>query len=505
MLRSFMHERRRVARAGRLVACLGWAALVAIAAAAGERAETPREGPSWDFSHGELKVSADGRFLVHADGTAFLYLGDTAWELFHRLNREEVEKYLENRRAKGFTVIQAVALAEYDGLKEPNPYGHRPLKENDPARPDVKDGPQNDYWDHVDFVVSAARAKGLYIGLLPTWGDKVTKAWGIGPVVFSAANAEAYGRFLGRRYRDAANVIWILGGDRAADGKEYVWLAMAKGLAEGDGGRHLKSYHPQGGLSSSKWFHRDAWLDFNMLQSGHMNDCSAYGKPENYEMVTSDWSLEPVKPVLDGEPIYEDTPDGIFARGNINGPRADAAAVRRKAYWAVFAGACGHTYGHNDVYGFYVPAHPGEAENFAWGKGSGRRGHWKDALDAPGAIQMQYVRALMESRPIPGRIPDPTLVIGDPLKGLNHIAATRASDGSYAMIYLPFGKPVHIRTDKISERAIRCWWFDPRTGNARPAGEHAAQAEVEFQPPSAEDWVLVLDDAAKNYPPPGRP
>lgn len=443
-----------------------------------------------------LKVSEDRRFLTMADGKPFFWLGDTAWWL-RLIPPENVARYMAHRARQRFNVLQVhcgYAVVDYGD--------HRPFLDND------TDKPEEAFWRTMDALVAQALDNRLYIALTPLWGDEYGKAFGK-----DAAKAARFGRWIGKRYASRPHVLWIVSGEYdSINGyrpvtaeQKTLFTALAEGLRQEHHGAQLMTLHPGSARTSSKDFHEVPWLDFNMLQSGHMNDCSAYGKPENYEMVTSDWSLEPVKPVLDGEPIYEDTPDGIFARGNINGPRADAAAVRRKAYWAVFAGACGHTYGHNDVYGFYVPAHPGEAENFAWGKGSGRRGHWKDALDAPGAIQMQYVRALMESRPIPGRIPDPTLVIGDPLKGLNHIAATRASDGSYAMIYLPFGKPVHIRTDKISERAIRCWWFDPRTGNARPAGEHAAQAEVEFQPPSAEDWVLVLDDAAKNYPPPGRP
>src|SRR5688572_22216910 len=82
-----------------------------------------------------LKVSENKRFLVHADGRPFFYLGDTAWELFHRLNRPEVDTYFEDRAKKGFTVIQAVALAELDGLNTPNAYGHRPLVDNDPTKP----------------------------------------------------------------------------------------------------------------------------------------------------------------------------------------------------------------------------------------------------------------------------------------------------------------------------------------------------------------------------------
>ncbi|MFN3422021.1 MAG: DUF4038 domain-containing protein, partial [Armatimonadota bacterium] len=75
------------------------------------------------------------RFLVTEKGQPFFYLADTAWELFHRLNREEAETYLKDRAQKGFTVIQAVVLAELDGLNTPNAYGQKPLHNNDPTQP----------------------------------------------------------------------------------------------------------------------------------------------------------------------------------------------------------------------------------------------------------------------------------------------------------------------------------------------------------------------------------
>ncbi|HMR82135.1 MAG TPA: DUF4038 domain-containing protein, partial [Niabella sp.] len=100
-----------------------------------------------------LKVSENKRYLVTEDGKPFFWLGDTAWELFHRLDKKEADLYLENRAALGYTVIQAVALAELDGHTDPNPYGHLPLIDLDPARPAVKAGADNDYWDHVDYIV----------------------------------------------------------------------------------------------------------------------------------------------------------------------------------------------------------------------------------------------------------------------------------------------------------------------------------------------------------------
>jgi len=217
-----------------------------------------------------LKISDNGRYLMTADGQPFFYLGDTAWELFHRLNREEAGLYLQNRAAKGFTVIQAVALAELDGLDTPNANGHRPLIDRDPTRPDVREGQDNDYWDHMDWVIETAASLGMYVGLLPTWGDKWNKKWGVGPEIFNPANAEAYGMWLGRRYADQP-IIWILGGDRPveSDGHREIIRAMARGLAQGDGGDHLMTFHPSGGQSSAEWFHEDSWLNFNMHQTGH--------------------------------------------------------------------------------------------------------------------------------------------------------------------------------------------------------------------------------------------
>lgn len=168
-----------------------------------------------------LKISENKRFLVTESGKPFFYLGDTAWELFHRLNREEAETFLKNRAGKGFTVIQAVALAELNGLNDPNAYGHKPLVDNDPLKPDIKDGPQNDYWDHVDYIVNKAEELGLVIGFLPTWGDKWHPKWAKeSKVIFNPENAEKYGRWIGERYK-SKTIIWILGGDRPVENDEH--------------------------------------------------------------------------------------------------------------------------------------------------------------------------------------------------------------------------------------------------------------------------------------------
>ena len=101
------------------------------------------------------------------DDKPFFWLGDTAWELFHRLDSIQADQYLKRRAEQGFTVIQAVALAEFDGLHTPNPYGELPLENDDPAKP------REAYFKHVDYIIDQANKYGLAIGLLPTWGDKL--------------------------------------------------------------------------------------------------------------------------------------------------------------------------------------------------------------------------------------------------------------------------------------------------------------------------------------------
>jgi hypothetical protein len=446
-----------------------------------------------------LKISDNHRFLVYEDGRPFFYLGDTAWELFHRLNREKAETYLKDRAAKGFTVIQAVAIAELDGHATPNSYGHVPLVDLDPARPATTEGPQNDYWDHVDFIVNKANELGLVIGFLPTWGRYWHDQIQDGKPLFNSTNADIYGEWLGRRYKDKA-IIWILGGDRPIenDVQREIVRAMAHGVRKGDGGNHLMTFHPPGGNGSSTWFQSDDWLDFNMRQNGHQPEFTG-----SYDKTYADYERTPVKPVIDGEPIYEDHPVS-FNPDRLG--HSVAADVRRPLYWDLFGGACGHTYGNHSVWQFFDPqkAKPINRPLLPW----------YEAIHQPGASQMQFARRLIESRPILSRIPDDSIIVTDPVAssvpgaGTRRFAATRDGSGSYAMIYAPVGRAFKVHMDKLSGPKLKAWWFNPREGNAQPFGEFDNSGEKLFTPPNPGemlDWILVLDDVSRNFPPPGTP
>lgn len=456
-----------------------------------------------------LRVSADGRGLETADGRAFLWLGDTAWELFHRLDREEALHYLDRRAAQGFTVIQAVVLAEGDGLRTPNAYGQVPLIDLDPRQPNEA------YFEHVDFIVREAARRGMRVAMLPTWGDKVPSSNPRpGPVVFDRDNAREYGRYLGRRYREAP-IVWMLGGDRPVDSEAVaeIWRAMAQGVREGDGGAHLITFHPSGEASSAWWFHNEPWLDFNVYQSGH----AARFQPV-YGMAADHLLLYPKKPFIDAEPPYEDIPIAFweFIDWSLPEPVPPSILdesgllvkteffkrglftdydVRVHAYWNLLAGAAGFTYGNNAVWQMLPVGRTGAIPALHG---------WRDALERPGAMQMAHLRELFERRPLAGLHPDQSIIYGRNGGGRRHLRAALARDHTFALVYLAEGREIKVVLGKVKGDRVRVSWFNPRTGGATDGGERSNTGIATFIPPEigeVEDWILVLDAGDVELPP----
>jgi len=459
-----------------------------------------------------VRVHSDGHFLSTEDGEPFFWMGDTAWELIHHTTREEASYYLHTRGRQGFTVIQTVVLSEFNGVTEPSAMGLKPLIDNDPRRPNPA------YFDRVVEIVDEAAANSLYVALLPTWGDKLTAPWGSGPRLFrldNSADARFYANYLAHRLKDRTNVLWILGGDRPPRlkgmneeffhemGKSAgfppdqdwtpIWREIAAGLEEGLGRKPVVAYHHQGGKESSSVFlHHEPWLSINGMQSGHG---SGHDVPV-WEWVARDYATIPAKPTLDLEPNYEDHPYNPW-------PDWDPATgyfrdidVRKQVYRSVFAGGCGVTYGHHAIWGF------ANARN---GTINHADRDWIDAIERPAGRQMQFLRALIESRPFFSRIPDQSLVVGDAGSGGQHIQATRDRDGGYAFIYFPAGDlNGTMNLAKLKASRIRAWWYDPRSGVGTLIGVMDGGMEKQFRTPSyGPDWVLVLDDDASAYLPPG--
>lgn len=426
---------------------------------------------------------------MQENGDPFFWLGDTGWLLFAKLNREEAERYLANRANKGFNVIQVMVLHD---LEMTNTYGDSALINGDIRFPSVTEGsifgqPEAyDFWDHLDYIIELADQKGLYMALVPVWGSSVSN----GNV--SPEQAGQYAAWLARRYASRSNIIWLNGGDTRGDANVAVWDIIGKRIKE-NAPDHLISFHPFGRTASSIWFHRADWLDFNMFQSGHrrydQDDTElAYGE-DNWRYVQDDYLRETVKPTLDGEPSYEGIPQGLHDSSQ---PYWNEEDVRRYAYWSVFAGACGFTYGHNAVMQMHKP---GDTES-----SYGVREFWFEALDAPGASQLIHLKNLMLSKPYFERIPDQSLIAAWNGVRYDYQVATRGK--GYAFIYTYNGREINVSMGRIEGEYIRASWYDPRQGTYMRIGEYKNRGTCVFDPPGemndGNDWVLILEQIIGN-------
>ena len=435
-----------------------------------------------------LKVSANHRFFTTSDGKPFFWLGDTGWLLFSKLTREDAEKYLEDRRKKGFNLIQVMVLHSVGAV---NVYGDSALINKNVATPRIlvnglsSDKSQHDYWSHVDYIVDLAAKKGIYIAMVPVWGANVKEKH------VNQAQARIYAKFLADRYKNRPNIIWMNGGDVPGIDSIDVWRALGATLHQVDP-NHLITFHPRGRTQSSTWFHNDDWLSFNCFQSGHRDyaqDTSKtdlnYGE-DNWKYANADYAKTPIKPTLDAEPIYEGIPHGLH---DTLQPRWTAADLRRYAYWSVFAGGCGFTYGNNSVMQMRKPND--KAVSY------GAKAAWYDAMNDPGASQMVYLKKLMLSRPYFERVPDESLVAGKQGDRYDYIAATRGTD--YAFLYTCNGHVITVNLGKIHGAKIKASWYKPSTGDVQIIGIFDNKGIRAFNPPGeakyGNDWVLILDKA----------
>ncbi|SDS94322.1 glycoside hydrolase family 140 protein [Microlunatus soli] len=450
--------------------------------------------PPWE-EHGPIRISDNGRFFQHQDGEPFFWLADTPW-LLHKLSREELPTYFEDRRDKGFNValLQVVPAS----LAFKNYYGDTPFIGQN------MDKPNEPYWEHVDAMVELAAEYGLYMGMDAVWGSVVKSG------ALTVAGAKRYGTWIAERYRHAPNIVWLIGGDTIAHERLEIWTKLGEAVRQVDPD-HLITFHPFGRYSSATWFHNADWLDFHLFQSGHRTYAQAFAEisteetgvqlptlwkgEDNWKFVLEDHKLYPPKPTLDGEPSYERVPQGLH---DLDQPFWKAEDIRRYAYWAVFAGACGHSYGNGAV----MPMH---VESDGPVNGYGVRKYWYQGLDDPGAGQLQYLKKLILSRPYFSRIYDPSIVHGDAGWRYDRILTTRGNEYLFAYSYT--GRSFSLEMGHISGNQVKVWWYNTRNGASRADGTRTNSGIQTFNPPggteNGNDWVLVLDDADMRFDKPG--
>jgi len=413
----------------------------------------PRDASSTKTETLGLRVSDTGHYLLK-DGAPFFWLGDTAWSLVNRYSREEAEDYLERRRKQGFSVEHIMLL--FDG----GPGITTPATNSEGAEPFLKmnpDTPNEAYFRNVDELIRLALRKDLTMVILAcggSGGSFVKKK-----KIITKESARNYGKWLGLRYGKMPNIIWANGFDLKPWDHEEVAKEFAAGLREGDGGSHLITYHPSGGASSS-YFHRESWLDLNIIQTW-----ADYLKI--YPMVTADYLRVPPRPVVMAEGAYEEGPEYPTAP-------ITPLLVRKQAYWSYLAGGF-HSYGHNDI----------------WRKNP----TWREALEAPGARQMGVLKKIFISRPWWKYVPDQSVFAkgASDEKTLN--AAARSTVGDGIVVYLSSLVTVSINMNKITAgRVVRASWVNPETGDRTVAGDFPNTGQRTFTTPlSWQDAVLLLN------------
>ena len=465
--------------------------LLALIAATTTQAEAPKK--PWD--NGRLTVR--GTYLVHENGTPFFWLGNTSWLMPERLNRDEVEFYLTRESEEGYNVEQIQVLdSNYPTF---NVFGRQAFDDSFDFDAYTRPG-EYGYWDHLDYIVDMADRMGIYIAMDCIWGGQVKR--------LTPEKAAKYGRFLAERYKNRPNIIWMIGGDIMGDKGMDAWESLARAIKAVDK-VHLMTFHPRGRTTSAWWYNDREWLDFNMFQSGHRRYGQRGGdgdytirdntEEDNWRYVAMSFGDEqeqiagrevrgPQKPVIDGEPSYEDIPQGLH---DFSAPRWQDYDVRRYAYWAVFAGCFGHTYGHNSIMQFM---RPGVLGSF------GAKKAWWDALEDPGYKQMKHLKRLMTSVPFTEGQCDQTVIASPNGERYDRIIATRGQD--YLMVYNYSGRPMTLDLTKISGKKKKVWLMNPADGSLQYLGEYA-NAKADFALDGAylrgSDRVVIATDSSKHY------
>jgi hypothetical protein len=409
-----------------------------------------------------LKISPNRRYLIDSNDRPFLIHGDTAWSLISALNATEVEQYLANRAAKGFNSI-IVNLIEHKFNGPINRAGEAPF-----VVPGDLTKPNDRYFEFADWCIEKAGEYGIQVLLAPIYlgypHQVDDDGWFYEALAAGVEGCREWGRYVGNRYAGFDNVIWLMGGDRnPGEALDHV-DAVVEEIKEFDQ-RHLFTAHTHPECSPVIEYAQGGWVDVN---------CT-YTYAIIHQKLLADYHQQPVQPFFLIESSYE---------GEYNAPPVQ---IRRQAYWAILCGGCGQFIGNNPIWLF--------------------NHGWQEAMDLSGSCDMVHLKVLFSSRPWFHLVPDykhevVTAGLGE-FRGLTYLAAARTYDGGTVIAYMPTARTVTVDLTKICGELVLAWWFDPRNGEARPAGEFPTSGNQEFAPPADGDWVLVLDDARRAYLPPG--
>ena len=429
-----------------LVALLG---LIALSCSACGSATVPDCSGSGRSGTLRFPIGRAGACLVDAGGAPVWLSGEAAWSLLVRLDDDEVDRYLADRRARGINAL-LVNLIEHKFAD------HAPLDRAGEApftTPDDFATPNEAYFAHVDRVLARVAAAGMVVLLAPAYlgymgGDE---GWYVEVLRNGPAKLRAYGRFLGARYRGMANLIWVEGGDTPPMEAQREVEALVAGIREADP-VHLHAAHSTRYHSALDDYDRP-WLDLNTTYS----DCDGHARQLRHDAVRK-----------------RSIPT-IFIEGTYEGEDASLACTISQAYRTLLSGASGHMFGNRPIWLFDAG--------------------WPAALDSPGSRAMQHLAALVDARDLRGLTPDfdGRIVSGD------GVAAARSRSGT-TLAFVDAGPRTLHMAPGAAGAARRAAWFDPVTGTTTDAGSHDASRALDLTSPPGGPWLLIVDDAAPAAP-----
>lgn len=414
-------------------------------------------------------VSANHRYLVDQDGDPYLLVGDSPQCITANLSLADMNRFFADRERQGFNAMWV------DMLCGPYTGGRRDFSTYDGIRPFTQPGdlssPNPDYFARVDSMVSLAARYGITLLLQPA------ETGSFRDLLRSNGTAKdfAYGAYVGARYRNAPNIIWLSGNDYQTDqwGEfDPYTTALARGLRSADP-RRLQTVELNYPVSLST---------DNPNWSGLIDINSAYTYAPTYTEVLRGYNGTPPRPVVMLEANYE-------GEHNPGGPPADAQVLRRQEYWTMLSGAAGQLYGNHYTWGFQY-------------------GPWAPHIDTPGAAEVTVMVKLFTSLRWYDLVPDQdhrlvTSGYGEPAStGLvaesDYVTAAITSDGSTAIVYLPSPRPITVDLTRFPG-PVTARWFDPTNGTftAAASGTIPNAGTRSFDRDrangaGAQDWVLVL-------------
>jgi hypothetical protein len=424
-------------------------------------------GKVWPKASFPLRIAAGKRYLEDAVAQPFLIHGDTAWSLIAQLKREDAEKYLQDRQERGFNTI-LVNLLEHRFSSHPpaNAYRQQPF-----LTPGDFTTPNEDYFAHADWLLRQAAERGILVLLAPAYVGSLggDHGWYGEMVANGPDKLRAYGRYLGRRYREFTNILWVHSGDWDPPRKDLV-RAIADGIREFDAyALHTVHNHPDTMVldywKGEQWLQLSSVFTYNRVV--YASALKEYARPEQmpYFLIESAYEHE---------------------------HQAGGLRVRSQAYQALLSGASGHVYGNNPIWHFDGPGlYPAPTS-------------WQTALYSSGARSMTHVRTLFASIPWWRLVPDTKGILVNNGTGTGHDRAVAAmtDDRMLALVYLPSTREVRINLQRLQGRSFTARWYDPAEGryieteDMRPPVTEARS----FVPPgsgggSNRDWILIIEAA----------